>query len=209
MRRAQNADTHALKQPRLSQNISPVCPSFALVIAFDMHLESESEKRWFTHSWKHPDTTNTFPLVLDEFLSNDLRPIDCSLTSWATGCWSECGKIADVIRCVPPLRSTRVSDDIMYVVEDTTNCLWRHLVAAGCRYPSVQAAAWWHRIIVRVVSWPRICTPGQGSCNLIKNVDSSLLLVWFFAAVFSAHLSVPSTKTAAGDWPGRQGRKTG
>ena len=45
MRRAQNADTHALKQPRLSQTISSVCPSFALVIASDMHLESESEKR--------------------------------------------------------------------------------------------------------------------------------------------------------------------
>ena len=45
MRRAQNADTHALKQPRLSQNSSPVCSSFVLVIASDMHLESESEKR--------------------------------------------------------------------------------------------------------------------------------------------------------------------
>ena len=45
MRRAQDADTHALKQPRLSQNISPVCSSFALVIASDMHLEFESEKR--------------------------------------------------------------------------------------------------------------------------------------------------------------------
>ena len=45
MRRAQNADTHALRQPRLSQNISPVCSSFVLVIASDMHLESEGEKR--------------------------------------------------------------------------------------------------------------------------------------------------------------------
>ena len=45
MRRAQNADTHALKQPRLSQNISPVCSCFVLVIASDMHLASESEKR--------------------------------------------------------------------------------------------------------------------------------------------------------------------
>ena len=45
MRRAQNPDTDALKQPRLSQNISPVCSSFALVIASDMHLESENEKR--------------------------------------------------------------------------------------------------------------------------------------------------------------------
>ena len=44
MRRAQNVDTNALKQPRLSQNTSPVCFSFALVIASDMHLESESEK---------------------------------------------------------------------------------------------------------------------------------------------------------------------
>ena len=45
MPRAQNADTHALKQHRLSQNIFPVCPSFVLVIASDMHLEPESEKR--------------------------------------------------------------------------------------------------------------------------------------------------------------------
>ena len=45
MRRAQNADTHAHKQHRLSQNVSPVCSSFVLVIASDRHLESESEKR--------------------------------------------------------------------------------------------------------------------------------------------------------------------
>ena len=44
MCRAQNADTHALKQPWLSQNVSSVCSSFALVIASDMYLESESEK---------------------------------------------------------------------------------------------------------------------------------------------------------------------
>ena len=45
MRRAQNADTHTLKQHQLSQNTSPVCCSFVLVITSDMHLESESEKR--------------------------------------------------------------------------------------------------------------------------------------------------------------------
>ena len=45
MRRAQNADTHAVKQPRLSQNIFPVCSSFVLVITSDMHLESESKKK--------------------------------------------------------------------------------------------------------------------------------------------------------------------
>ena len=45
MRRAQNADTHALKQPRLSQNISPVCSNFVLAIASDMNLETENKKR--------------------------------------------------------------------------------------------------------------------------------------------------------------------
>ena len=50
MRRAQNADTHALKQRQLSQNIFPVGSSFVLVIAYDMHLEPESEKRSFSHN---------------------------------------------------------------------------------------------------------------------------------------------------------------
>ena len=45
MRRAQNADTHSHKQHRLSQHIFPVGFSFVLVIASDMHLEPESEKR--------------------------------------------------------------------------------------------------------------------------------------------------------------------
>ena len=45
MRRAQNADTHALKQHQLSQNSFPVCSSFVLVIASYMHLEPESKKR--------------------------------------------------------------------------------------------------------------------------------------------------------------------
>ena len=45
MRWAQNADTHAHEQHRLSQNIFPVCSSFAPVIASDMHLESQSEKQ--------------------------------------------------------------------------------------------------------------------------------------------------------------------
>ena len=45
MRRAQNPNTHTLKQPRLSQFISPVCSSFVLVIASNMHLEPESGNR--------------------------------------------------------------------------------------------------------------------------------------------------------------------
>ena len=84
MRRAQNADTHALKQPRLSQNISPVCSSFVLVIASDMHLEPESEK-WaeniHVHTTKNIQVQSTlFRCFLDEFLKTDLRPIYCSLT---------------------------------------------------------------------------------------------------------------------------------
>ena len=50
MRRAQNVDTHALKQDRLSQSNFLVCSSFVLVIACDMHLEPESEKRSFSHN---------------------------------------------------------------------------------------------------------------------------------------------------------------
>ena len=81
MRRAQNADTHALKQHRLSQNIFPVCSSFVLVIVSDMHLEPESEKRSFSHNYRYPDTIHTFSLFLDEFLEIDLRPIYCGLTA--------------------------------------------------------------------------------------------------------------------------------
>ena len=72
MRRAQNADTHALKQPRLSQNISTVFSSFALVIASDLHLESESEKRAKNvdlHTAKNIQVQPTFfCLFLDEFV---------------------------------------------------------------------------------------------------------------------------------------------
>ena len=82
MRRAQNADTHALKQPRLSQNISPVCSSFVLVIASDIHLESEREKRAKNvdlHTAKNIQIQPTF--FSRYFLQNDLRPIYCSRTT--------------------------------------------------------------------------------------------------------------------------------
>ena len=81
---AQNADTYAIKQPRPSQNISPVCSSFVLVIASDMHLESESEKRAKnvdSHTAKNIQIQPTFfRYFLDEFSKKDLRPIYCSLT---------------------------------------------------------------------------------------------------------------------------------
>ena len=84
MRRAQNADNHALKQHRLFQNISPVCSSLILVIASDMHLESESEKRAKNvdfHTAKNIQIQATlFSLFLDDFLQLDLRSIYCSLT---------------------------------------------------------------------------------------------------------------------------------
>ena len=63
---------HAFKQHRLSHNSSPVCSSFVLIIASDMDLEPESEKRKknadFHTAKKCLDTSNTFPLFLDEFL---------------------------------------------------------------------------------------------------------------------------------------------
>ena len=80
MRRAQNADTHAVKQHRLSKNIFPVGSNFVLVIASDMHLEPESEKRAKNVDFltakkkkKDPDTNNTFSLFLDELLYFDLQ----------------------------------------------------------------------------------------------------------------------------------------
>ena len=60
----------ALKQHRLSKNISPVCSSFVLVIASDMHLEPESEKRTINvdfHTAKNIQI-HFFSLFLDEFL---------------------------------------------------------------------------------------------------------------------------------------------
>ena len=82
MRRAQNADTHALKQHRLSQNIFPVCSSFVLVIASDMHLEPEKRaQNVHFHTTKNIQIQSTlFRYFLDEFLYTDLRPIYCSLT---------------------------------------------------------------------------------------------------------------------------------
>ena len=72
MRRAHNADTHALKQQRLSQTISLVCSSFVLVIASDMHLKSQSEKQAKNvdlHTAQNIQIQPTFfSLFLDEFL---------------------------------------------------------------------------------------------------------------------------------------------
>ena len=97
MRRdSQNADTHALKQPRLSQNICPVCSSLVLVIASDMHLESESAKRaknvdFHTAKNIQMQPTLVFLLFSDDFLEIDLRPIYGSLTTlWSdlTSLWT-------------------------------------------------------------------------------------------------------------------------
>ena len=44
MRRALNADTHALKQHRLSLNSSLICSSFLLVIASDVHLSLRAKR---------------------------------------------------------------------------------------------------------------------------------------------------------------------
>ena len=72
-RRAQNADTFALKQHRLSQNIFPVGSSFILVIASDMHLEPESEKRVKNvhfHTTKNIQIQSTFFAIFRRILRN-------------------------------------------------------------------------------------------------------------------------------------------
>ena len=86
MRRAQNADTHALKQHRLPKNIVPVCSSFVLVIASDMHLEPESEKRAFIFTQLKVSRYNPhfFAIFRPIFIT---WPLACSLflTQWAAG----------------------------------------------------------------------------------------------------------------------------
>ena len=76
MRRAQNADTHALRQHRLSQNSFPLCFRYLLVIASDMHLEPESEKQLknvvFYSAENVQKQAILSPLFLDEFLQRKL-----------------------------------------------------------------------------------------------------------------------------------------
>ena len=73
MRRAQNADTYALKQQRLSQNISPVCSSFVLVIASDMYLEPESKKlAKNVHFHTAKIQTTLSPAIFRRILTSDL-----------------------------------------------------------------------------------------------------------------------------------------
>ena len=56
------------------------CTGYRIWHASRVSKRKTSEKRWFTHSKKYPDTTNTFSLFLDEFLETHLRPIYCTLT---------------------------------------------------------------------------------------------------------------------------------
>ena len=89
MHRAQNADTHALKQPRLSQNISLVCFSFALVIESDMHLESESEKRAKNVDLNTAKNIQIQPRLFGNFsmssykLTSDLLTVVCPVCSYS------------------------------------------------------------------------------------------------------------------------------
>ena len=80
MRRAQNTDTHAHKQHRLSQNIFLSAP----VLYWLSHLtciSSLKAKNAHFHTTKNIQIQSTFfSLFLDEFLENDLRPIYCSRT---------------------------------------------------------------------------------------------------------------------------------
>ena len=74
MRRAQNADTHAHKQHQLSQIIFPVGFSFVLVMAFDMHLESESEKRAKNVDFYTIKNIQIQPTLFRYFWTNSYKP---------------------------------------------------------------------------------------------------------------------------------------
>ena len=75
MRRAQNADTHALKQHRLSQNISPVCSIFYWLLHRISALSLKAKNVDFHTAKKYPDISKIFSLFLDEYLYIDLRPV--------------------------------------------------------------------------------------------------------------------------------------
>ena len=84
MRRAQNADTHALKQPRLSQNISPVWSSLYWLsrLTCISSLKARNERKTLIYTQLKISRYNQhFSLFLDEFLETDLRPVYCSLTT--------------------------------------------------------------------------------------------------------------------------------
>ena len=51
------------------------CTGYRIWHASRVWKRKTSEKRWFTHSKKYPDTIHAFSLFLDEFLETDLRPI--------------------------------------------------------------------------------------------------------------------------------------
>ena len=80
MRRVQNADTHALKQHRLSQNISPVSAPVLYWLPYLTHISSLKAKNVDLHTAKNIQIQPIFfPLFLDELLETDLRPIYCCL----------------------------------------------------------------------------------------------------------------------------------
>ena len=117
MRRAQNADTHALKQHRLSQNIFPCllqfCTGSRIWHASRVWKRKTSEERAknvdFHTAKKCTCTTNTFSLFLNDFLETDLRPIYSSLTTWPENrplTEKLCGDLAGLKRAAAFLRAT-------------------------------------------------------------------------------------------------------
>ena len=81
MRRAQNADTHALKQHRLSQNNSPV---FRFCTSYRVWPATRAWKRntlLFTQLKIFRYEQHFFSLFLDKLLWIDIRPIYCGITT--------------------------------------------------------------------------------------------------------------------------------
>ena len=116
MQRAQNKDTHALKKPRLSQNIS----LFAPVLYWLSHLtcisslKAKNERKTLIYTQlKISRYSQHFSLFLNEFLFIGLRPIYCSLT-----CSSQqnSDKVFEYTRILRPWRSHATSPITRLVV---------------------------------------------------------------------------------------------
>ena len=80
--------------PKYFPHLPKFCTGYRIWHASQVWKRKTSEKHRFAHSWKYPDTTNTFSLFVDEILQNDLRPIYCSvITCCVLSPWRVCLKL--------------------------------------------------------------------------------------------------------------------
>ena len=164
------------RKRKLSRNISPVCSSFVLVIASDMHLESESEKRAKNvdlHTAKNIQIQpNTFSLFLDEFLETYLRPIYCSLTCWAKG--------------------GQVFTRVVVLVWCFSRLLWKKVGVDGRSPRAVHAAQWSGPQV-----WfpPQFCLTFAGTPHFTEKVMDMMRMTHFMISLLGTFRGPRSLKS--------------